>query len=44
MDGKGANEMTQADIILQLVEKLLAERDKNSELQLRLEEIKKSKD
>ncbi len=36
--------MTHADIILQLVEKLLAERDKNNELQSQLEEYKKGKD
>ena len=36
--------MTQSDLILQLVEKLLAERDKNNELQSNVEENKKSKD
>lgn len=36
--------MTQSDLILQLVEKLLAERDKNNELQSKVEENKKSKD
>ena len=36
--------MTQAELILQLVEKLLAERDKNNNLQSRVEENKKSKD
>ena len=43
-NGKGANEMTQAELIRDLVEKLLAERDKNNELQSKLEEYKKSKD
>ena len=42
--GKGANNMTQAELIRELVEKLLAERDKNNELQSKLEEYKKSKD
>lgn len=36
--------MTQAELILELVEKLLAERDKNNNLQSKLEETKKSKD
>ena len=36
--------MTQAELIRELVEKLLAERDKNSKLQSKLEEYKKSKD
>ena len=36
--------MTQAEPIRELVEKLLAERDKNNELQSKLEEYKKSKD
>lgn len=36
--------MTQAELILKLVEKLLAERDKNNNLQSKLEETKKSKD
>ena len=36
--------MTQLDLILQLDEKLLAERDKNNELQSKVEEYKKSKD
>lgn len=36
--------MTQAELIRELVEKLLAERDKNNELQSELEEYKKSKD
>lgn len=36
--------MTQSDLILQLVEKLLVERDKNNELQSKVEEYKKSKD
>ena len=36
--------MTQAELIRELVEKLLAERDKNNELQSQLEEYKKSKD
>ncbi len=36
--------MTQAELIRDLVENLLAERDKNNELQSKLEEYKKSKD
>lgn len=36
--------MTQAELILKLVERLLAERDKNNNLQSKLEETKKSKD
>ena len=36
--------MTQAELIRELVEKLLAERDKNNELQSQLEEYKKGKD
>lgn len=36
--------MTQAELIQDLVEKLLAERDKNNELQSKLEKYKKSKD
>lgn len=39
-----ANEMTQAELIRDLVEKLLAERDKNNEIQSKFEEYKKSKD
>ena len=40
--GKGANVMTQPELILRLVEMLLAERDKNN--QLKVEENKKDKD
>ena len=36
--------MTQPDLILKLVEQLLAEREKNIKLQSLLEEYKKSKD
>lgn len=36
--------MTQAELIRDLVEKLLAEIDKNNELQSKLEKYKKSKD
>ena len=36
--------MTQAELIRDLVENLLAERDKNNQLQSKLEEYKKSKD
>lgn len=36
--------MTQAELILKLVEQLLSERDKNNNLQSKLEEQKKSKD
>ena len=43
-DGKGVNEMTQPELILKLIEMLLAERDKNNNIQLKLEEYKKSKD
>ena len=38
-DGKGANEMTQPDLIQKLIEQLLAEREKNIRLQ-----FKKGKD
>lgn len=41
---EGANKMTQPDLILKLVEMLLAERDKNNNLQSQLEEHKKSKE
>ena len=40
--GKGENVMTQPELILRLVEMLLAERDKNN--QLKVEENKKDKD
>jgi hypothetical protein len=36
--------MTQPDLIQKLIEQLLAEREKNIKLQLKLEEIKKGKD
>ena len=36
--------MTYPELIQDLIEKLLAERDKNNELQSKLEEYKKSKD
>lgn len=36
--------MTQTELIRELIEKLLAERDKNNELKSSLEEYKKSKD
>ena len=36
--------MTNPDLILKLVEMLLSERDKNNELQSKLEEYKKSED
>ncbi len=36
--------MTQPELIRELIEKLLAERDKNNELKSKLEEYKKSKD
>ena len=36
--------MTQPDLILKLIEQLLAEREKNIKIQLQLEEYKKSKD
>ena len=42
--GKEVYDMTQAELILNLVEQLLAERDKNNSLQSKLEETKKSKD
>ena len=37
-----ANGMTNSDLILKLIEMLLAERDKNNNLQSKLEENKKS--
>ena len=40
-DGKGVHDMTQAELILKLVEKLLVERDKSNNLQSKLEETKK---
>jgi hypothetical protein len=43
-DGKGANTMTQTELIRELIEKLLAEKEKNIILQTKLEEYKKSKD
>ena len=43
-NGKGENKMTYPELIQDLIEKLLAERDKNNELQSKLEEYKKSKD
>lgn len=43
-DGKGANEMTQPELILKLVEQLIAEKEKNIKLQSQLEEYKKGKD
>ena len=36
--------MTQAELILKLIEQLLTERDKNNNLQSKLEEQKKGKD
>lgn len=36
--------MTQTELIRELIEKLLAEKEKNIKLQTRLEEYKKSKD
>lgn len=36
--------MTNPDLILKLLEMLLSERDKNNELQSKLEEYKKSED
>ena len=43
-DGKGVNKMTQPELILKLVEMLLAEKDKSNKFQSQLEEQKKSKD
>lgn len=43
-DGKEANCMTNPDLILKLIEMLLSERNKNNELQSKLEEYKKSED
>lgn len=43
-DGKGVNKMTHPELILKLVEMLLAERDKSNNLQSKLEEHKKNKD
>ena len=42
--GKGANEMTQPELILKLIEQLMAEKEKNIKLQSQLEEYKKGKD
>lgn len=36
--------MTQTELIRELIEKLLAEKEKNIKLQTKLEEYKKSKD
>ena len=36
--------MTQPDLILKLIEQLLAEKEKSTKLQSQLEEYKKSKD
>ena len=36
--------MTQPDLILKLIEQLLAEREKNIKIQLQLEEYKKGED
>lgn len=36
--------MTQAELILKLIEKLLEEKDKNNNLQSQVEKTKKSKD
>ena len=41
---RGANEMTQPELILKLIEQLMAEREKNIKLQSQLEEYKKGKD
>ena len=41
-NGKGVYDMTQAELILKLVEMLLNERTNNNELQAKLEENKKS--
>ena len=43
-DGKGAITMTQPDLILKLIEQLIAEKEKNIKLQSQLEEYKKGKD
>ena len=42
--GKGASKMTQPELILKLIDELLAEREKNIKLQSKLEEYQKSKD
>ena len=36
--------MTQPELILKLIEKLMAEKEKNIKIQLQLEEYKKGKD
>ena len=41
---RGVNKMTQPELIRELIEKLLTEKEKNIELQTKLEEYKKSKD
>ena len=43
-DGKGANKMTQPELILKLVEQLIEEKEKNIKLQSQLEEYKKGRD
>ncbi len=43
-DGKGENNMTQPELILKLIEMLLHEKEKNIQIQSKLEENKKSKD
>lgn len=43
-DGKWAITMTQPDLILKLIEQLIAEKEKNIKLQSQLEEYKKGKD
>ena len=42
--GKGASKMTQPELILKLIDELLAEREKNIKLQSKLEEYQKSRD
>ena len=43
-DGKEENNMTQPELILKLIEMLLHEKEKNIQIQSKLEENKKSKD
>lgn len=41
-DGKEVNDMSSTDLILKLIEMLLIEKEKNNQLQSKLEETKKN--
>ena len=43
-DGKEVSFMTNSELILKLIDELLAEREKNIKLQSKLEEYQKSRD